>query len=218
MIENVDEAVELINGVTGKLRTLASNLCESDEGEAGALFHCVGTASDLAEAISLAGRCDLRAPVYVLSRSLVESLVWSCWVTKSAENARRHLNSTNEQIRRILLRTLKSGTGKIRQRETSEDVTEAFLLRVEGAHHKGRPTVRAAAAQVALGRIYDMYYGFFSMHAHLSSAGLAREEAEVLNILIADIAFLRCHQVVVSRWEEARQSTSGAHLRELLAV
>lgn len=182
-----------------------------------ALVFCLTRAADTAEACDLAGDAILLAPLYTLTRSLLESLIWVCWIVKSDDNAQIFAEAASNELKRIARKNLATGAATATDTVTGEDKTQELL---DSDWFEGTPRrlrIEDSAKACGLERVYTQFYGPLSMQAHGSVFGfeLDTPEAELLAVMAMAKVLLECINLVVDRWIVKRKQTSP---REVYAV
>lgn len=185
-----------------------------------ALVFCLARAADTAEGCDLVGSAKLLAPLYTLTRSLLESLIWVCWIVKSDENAQIFVEAAGNELKRIARKNLATGAARARDRVTGENRTQELLASdwFEGTPRRLR--IEDSAKACGLETVYTQFYTPLSMYAHGSVFGFepATTEAALLeSVAVMQLAnvLLECINLVVERWIVKRKQTSA---REVYAV
>jgi hypothetical protein len=66
-----------------------------------ALIFCLQRSIDLAEGCDLLVEANLLSSVYVLTRGLLENLIWARWISLSDENAKIFTEAPTSELKRI---------------------------------------------------------------------------------------------------------------------
>lgn len=183
-----------------------------------ALVFCLGRAADTAEGCDLLAEAKLLTPLYTLTRSLLESLFWVCWIVKSDENAQIFVEAAPNELKRIARKNLKNGFARVTDKVTGEEKTEELL---ESDWSKGispRPRIADLAKDSGLERVYTQFYGPLSMQAHGNVFGfeLATAEEELLAVVAMGNTLLECINLVVKTWIVKRNQTSRTDIYAVL--
>lgn len=183
-----------------------------------ALVFCLQRAADTAKGCDLLGEAKLLAPLYALTRSLLESLIWVCWIVKSEENAQVFVEAATSELKRIARKDLATSFARVTDKVTGEDKTEELL---ESDWSKGIPRrlrIEELAKASGLERIYTQLYGPLSMQAHGSVFGfeLGSAEEELLGVMALANVLMECINLVVKNWIVKRKQTSPTEVYAVL--
>lgn len=183
-----------------------------------ALVFCLGSAAGTAEGCDLLAEAKLLTPLYTLTRSLLESLIWVCWIVKSDENAQVFVEAATNELKRIARKNLATGSGRVTDKVTGEDKTEELL---ESDWSKGisrRLRIEELAKASGLERVYKLLYGPLSMQAHGTVFGLelGSAEEELLGVMASSNVLLECINLVVKTWIVKRKQTSPTEIYTIL--
>jgi hypothetical protein len=182
-----------------------------------ALIYCLRRAVELSEGCFICAKANLLAPLYVQTRSLIESLVWACWITKSDENALTFIKATKNELKRIARKNLNTGHGRVFDMITNEDKTQELLNSDWVKDIQTRSSIEGVAKDVGLGNLYTQVYGFMSIPAHgfmlETDADLKDDMVGILavaNVLIESI------NLVVKNWITNRKQTPVQDIYDIL--
>ena len=183
-----------------------------------ALVFCLKRAADTAEGCDLVGEAELLGPLYTLTRSLLESLIWVCWIAKSDDNAQVFAEAARNELRRIARKNLSTGAARATAWVTGEDKTNELL---DSDWFEGTPArlrIEELAKACGLQIIYTQFYGPLSMYAHGSVFGLESPsaDAELLAVMAMANVLLECINLVVERWIVKRRHTSPREVYDIL--
>jgi hypothetical protein len=186
-----------------------------------ALVHCLRRATDIAEGYVLVAEAGLPISLYVLTRSLYESLVWTRWIALSDENARIFTEAAVNEFKRIARKNLKAGHATIQRKTPQENITQEFL---ESSAMKGIPKRRRIedlAKEAGLEKVHTIIYGFLSMSAHGTTFGwdeIANIDEDVLAAIASANALMECINLVVGGWVVGRKQTSISEIYSILGM
>jgi hypothetical protein len=183
-----------------------------------ALVFCLQRAADIAKGCDLMGEARLLAPLYTLTRGLLESLIWVCWIAKSSENAQVFVDAPVNELKRIARKNLATGFAKVKDKITGEDKTEELL---ESDWPKGIPRrlrIEDLAKSAGLERIYTQLYGPLSMQAHGSvfEFELSSPEEELLGVMALANVLMECINTVVQNWIVNRRQIPATEIHAIL--
>lgn len=173
-----------------------------------ALIYCLRRAVELSEGCVICAKANLLAPLYVLTRGLLESLIWVCWITKSNENAQTFIEATKNELKRIVRKNLETGHGRVVDTATDKDKTRELLNSdwVKDIHP--RLKIEGAAKDVGLSKLYTQMYGFMSIFAHgIMLETNADMKDDMVGILAVANALTECINLVVKNWITDRKQT-----------
>ena len=181
-----------------------------------ALIFSLRRAIELSEGCLLCANQSLLAPVYVMTRGLLESLIWVCWITKSSENAQTYIDATKNELKRIARKNLETGHGRVVDIETKEDKTQELLKSDWVKDIKPRLGIESAAKDVGLGKLYTQMYGFLSIFAHgIMFETNASTKEDMSNTLAIANVLMECINLVVNNWIVSRKQTP---IKEIYAI
>jgi hypothetical protein len=183
-----------------------------------ALIFCLARAAETAEGCDLLAGAKLVTPVHILTRSLLESLFWVCWIVQSDENAQAFADASRHELRRIARKSLRTGAARVTDRATGEDKTKEFLESDWFNGIPGRLRMEDLAKASGLGRIYTQFYSTLSMQAHgaVYQFELASADAELLSVMAMANALLECINFVVKSWIERREHIRASQIYAIL--
>jgi hypothetical protein len=173
-----------------------------------ALINSFRRAVELSEGCILCANVDLQAPLHILTRGLLESLIWVCWITKSEENAQTFIDAAKHERKRILRKNLATGHGRVLDKTTHEDKTQELLHSdwVNGIQPRLR--IEVAAKDVGLEKLYTQMYGFMSIFAHgIMLETNADIKIDTFMILAVANVYMECINLVVKNWIVSRKRT-----------
>lgn len=108
--------------------------------------------------------------INILLRSIIELGIKVHWATLSSGNSRLLGAASKEQLKAIFMVNNQRGVLKIVD-ESGVDHTASFLA--QGAAERGAkiPSIETMARQSGLIDIYNVFYRFQSLHAHINDVG-----------------------------------------------
>ncbi len=182
------------------------------------LVFCLQRATEIATGCDLIWESRLLAPLYTLTRGLLESLFWVCWIAKSNENAQVFTDATSNELKRLARVILSNGFARVIERDTGENKTEELL---ESDWFNGTPhlmRIYNIAKESGLERIYRQIYGPLSMQAHGNVFGLelGSPEEELLGIMALANVIMECINMVVKNWIVNRKQIPVAKIINVL--
>lgn len=181
-----------------------------------ALIFSLKRAVELSDGCLLCAKQNLPAPIYVMTRGLLESLIWVCWITKSSENAQQYIDATKNELKRIARKNLKTGHGKVVDRETQEDKTQELLKSDWVKDIRPRLQIEGAAKDVGLDKLYTQKYGLLSIFAHgIMFETNASTKEDMSNTLAIANVLMECINLVVNNWIVSRKQTP---IEEIYAI
>jgi hypothetical protein len=181
-----------------------------------ALIYCLRRAVELSEGSILCSKENLLAPIYVLTRGLLESLIWACWITKSDDNAQAYIDATKNELKRLARKNLETGHGKVVDTATKVDKTQELLNSDWVKDIRPRLRIEGAAKDVGLDKLYTQMYGFLSMFAHgIMVETNASLKDDMVGILAIANVLMECINLVVNNWIVARKQTP---IKEIYAI
>jgi hypothetical protein len=183
-----------------------------------ALVFCLQRAADIAKGCDLMGEARLLASLYTLTRGLLESLIWACWIVKSNENAQAFVDAPFNELKRIARKNLATGFARVKDKVTGEDKTEELLGSDWSKGIPSRLRIEEVAKSAALERIYTQLYGPLSMQAHGSvfEFELSSPEEELLAVMALANVLMECINMVVKNWIVNRKRTSVTRIYAVL--
>lgn len=166
-----------------------------------ALLYCLKRAIELSEGCKTCTKENLLTPQYLLTRGLLECLLWVCWIAKSQENAQAFVDAPRNELKRLAKKNLKEGHGRVVDKITSEDKTEELLNSDWSKDIRPLLKIEGIAKDVGLGKLYTQMYGFLSIFAH----GIMLEtnpnvKDEMGTMLSTASIFMECINLVVKDW------------------
>ena len=153
------------------LPRLAQDLGPND-GFGGHLLIRLRIARDNAKGALILAQNGLGPPLITVTRSLFESLFSTYWATLNLQNAHTMMHFTQNETFRIIRDLLKKRVGLIQHRQTGEDLTNQLLQEKVFANMKRPPRFDVMAKESDIVKIYDAFYGMFSMFAHGNATDL----------------------------------------------
>lgn len=184
------------------------------------LVFCLQRAADIAKGCDLMGEARLLAPLYTLTRGLLESLIWVCWIAKSNENAQAFVDAPVNELKRIAKKNLATGFARVKDKDkvTGKDKTEELLESDWSKGIPGRLRIEDLAKSAELERIYTQLYGPLSMQAHGSvfEFELSSPEEELLGVMALANVLMECINTVVQNWIVNRKQTSVTEIYAVL--
>lgn len=173
-----------------------------------ALIYILEQSVDLTEGGLLLSEAKLPASSSWIARGSLEYLFWGCWVILSDENATQFLDRAANEIKRQMLKLLKSGYGKLKNKKTNEDMTHNFL-NSKKAKTANKIEIRKCALEAGLVRIYDIYYSFMATTNHGGLYGLekASDPKNELASLAVERHSMECINLVTRNWITSRKRT-----------
>ena len=143
-----------LEGLKYEIKVAKSNLPDytsrqSNTEKEKALIYCLTRAIELSEGCEICAKENLLTPQYLLTRGLLESLIWVCWIAKSNENAQIFSDTARNEIKRLARKNLETGHGKVVDKVTNENKTRELInsewvkdirprLRIEGGGKRCR--------------------------------------------------------------------------------
>ena len=181
-----------------------------------ALIYCLRRAVELSEGSILCAKENLLAPIYVLTRGLLESLIWACWITKSNDNAQAYIDATKNELKRLARKDLETGHGRVVDTATNVDKTQELLNSDWVKDIRPRLRIEGVAKDVGLDKLYTQMYGFMSMFAHgIMVETDASVKDDMVGILAVANVLMECVNLVVNNWIVARKQTP---IEEIYAI
>ena len=138
-----------------------------------AIVYILEQSIDLAKGGLLLSEAKLPTSSSWIARGLLEYLFWACWVILSDGNATQFFNRAPNEIRRQMIKLLKGGYGKLRNKKTNEDMTHNYLDSIK-AKTANKIGIRKCAGDAGLTRIYDIYYSYMATTNHGGLYGLEK--------------------------------------------
>lgn len=182
-----------------------------------ALIYCLRRAVELSEGCLLCTKENLLSPIYVLTRGLLESLIWVCWITKSKENAQAFTDATKNELKRLARKNLETGHGRVVDTTTKVDKTQELLNSDWVKDIRPRLRIEGAAKGVGLDKLYTQMYGFLSIFAHgIMFETNADAKDDKVNILAIANVLMECINLVVKNWIVARKQTPTKEIYAIL--
>ncbi|MCJ7667543.1 MAG: DUF5677 domain-containing protein [Anaerolineae bacterium] len=186
-----------------------------------ALVFCLKRAADTAKGCEILAGARLSVPLYILTRSLFESLIWVYWIAMSDDNAQAFVNATANELNRLARKNLATGHAKVVDRITQEDKTQKLLESSWAKDISPRRKIENMAKEAGLGRIYTQLYGFLSMQAHGSTFGFESEtsvEEDLLVVTASANVLMECINLVVKKWIVQRKRSSKKEIYTVLGI
>jgi hypothetical protein len=185
-----------------------------------ALVYCLARAIDLTEACLFCSERYLSASLQVIARGILETMIISCWVQLSDENAIEYKDLSGHELKRIVRKNLLAGYASIKHRETGDNVTSAILESDLFSEIPARKRIESLAEESGLGKIYSMFYGFMSMQAHGVDFGIFSKESDKFEDIYSTVALVNSMldviRYVVRKWITNRQNTSTKEINSIL--
>ena len=181
-----------------------------------ALIFCLERAVGLSEGSILCAKENLLAPIYVLTRGLLESLIWVCWITKSTNNAQAYIDATKNELKRLARKNLETSHARVVDTDTNVDKSQELLNSDWVKDIQPRLRIERAAKDVGLDKLYTQMYGFLSMFAHgIMVETNASVQEDMVGILAIANVLMECINLVVNNWIVARKQTP---IKEIYAI
>lgn len=184
-----------------------------------ALVFCLRRATDTAKGCDLLVQAKLVSPLYTLTRSLLESLFWVCWIALSHDNAQAFIQATKGELKRIARKTLETGHARVTDKITGEDKTQELLKSSWVKDIPHRLKIESVAKDAGLGKLYTQLYGALSMQAHGTAfgmdMGISPDEQLLAAIALANV-FMACVNAVVKKWVVERKHTTAREIDSIL--
>jgi hypothetical protein len=111
---------------------------------------------------------DLEIPLCCLMRVLCEDFIKFYWITLSDDNLARYLEVVRSESARMLRSSIKNRRIEVRESSTGTDVTAESIPRLSKEITNGL-NLADISDECGLGRVYDMYYRYFSLEVHGNS-------------------------------------------------
>lgn len=168
-----------------------------------ALIYCLRRVAEVGEGCLILAKASLASPMFVLTRALFETLLWSFWVSLSEENGRNFTQGAANELTRVAQKNLRAGTAKIEDKTTGDDKTAEFLDRPEMINIPKRLRFEKIAKESGVERLYNVVYGFLSMMAHGNTFGLTSKSTakQQTSIALASVeAILQAINTIVDNW------------------
>ena len=183
-----------------------------------ALGFCLASAADIGQGCDLMAEAKLLAPLYTLTRCLLESLFWVNWIVMSDENAKVFVDASINEMKRLARENLRIGFATVTDRVTGEDKTGELLESDWRNGISSRPGIYERAKASGLERAYKQMYGFLSIQAHGPAFGfeVGSAEEELLAVMALANVLLRCINLVVEAWIVKRKQTSPEEIYAIL--
>jgi len=178
-------------------------------------------AHDNAHGALILARNGLGPPLITVTRSLFDSLFSTYWATLNSENAQTMMNYTQNETFRILRDLLTKRVGIIRHRQTGEDLTTQFLQERAFTNVKRPPRFDIMAKQAGIAKIYNAFYGMFSMFAHGNATDLLPSKLPddfIASVTEAARSLLQCLHLIVGTHIRHNQMTSPGELSLILGI
>jgi hypothetical protein len=153
-------------------RLKAPRYFDSDSESDRVVSYFVKRAANIGEACFLFG--DLEIPLCCLMRVLCEDFIKLYWITTSRENLVLYQEVVRSESAKMLRNNIKNQRVKFRESSTGRDVTEESIPRLENEITRGL-NMGEISNECGLGRVYDMYYRYFSLEVHGNSYAFQSE-------------------------------------------
>lgn len=222
--KEIPKSIELL---TDKIRTARQDVGDFEKKDSNgirekALIFCLGWAADLAEGCVVVVEKDLSPPLQVLTRGMLETLLWTNWIVQSEENAKVFSTAMVDELKRLTKKNLQAGYARIHRKSTGEDMTQAVLTRMRTEKKiPKRLTPEDIAKGSELEKLYTKMWGFESMYAHGKVMGLSFKnisEIEIFASASTANAYLRCTDLIVRNWIVERKATPKVALESALGI
>jgi hypothetical protein len=185
------------------------------------LVYCLVNATDIARACLLLCESKLPGALVILSRALLETLIWARYVTISMECAQAFSDAAGEELRRTARRNLAAKFARVVDRKTGEDRTAEVLDSPLLSKIPRRLSLEDAARAGGLIRLYSAIYGFISIYAHGKAFGFSENpdlDNELYLSMCSALGALECTNVIASDWIVDRKQTDQDILWRLLGL
>jgi len=186
-----------------------------------AVVYCLEHAIDVARGCLLAVKSKLPASLNILSRALLETLIWTRFITLSEENAQRFSDDAMHELKRSARRNLTAQYARVVDNVSGEDKTGEILNSPLLKNIPRRLSLEDAARDGGLLRVYSAVYGFNSIYAHGKAFGLSKTadpEREFYTSACAALGALQCTNLLASDWIVRQKQTESAILKRLLGM
>jgi hypothetical protein len=186
-----------------------------------ALIYCMSHSIDIGKGCHIAVTNALPDSSTTLTRAMIETLIWSRYVTQSLNNAVEFRDSYLNELRRTTRKNLSAGYARIVEKATGKTITDSFLESDIMQDIPKRVSIEAAAKSTGLGQVYSTLYGFLSMIAHGRAAGMRKDaaiEVELYASLSAALGSLECIEQIAQDWFVNHKSTPCEVLSGYLGI
>ncbi|MDU8627537.1 DUF5677 domain-containing protein [Pseudomonas syringae group sp. 243L2] len=122
----------------------------------------------------------------ILSRSLLEQLITTLWGIRSVENTESQMDAGPAELAKALKMNLKSGTARMFDRTTGEDVTANYLESEQAKQPRRRKNIEDQAREAEVQDLYTVFYRLLSLETHGHSEP-PTEQAEISALCITHL-------------------------------
>ncbi len=181
-----------------------------------ALGQVLAESCDIARGAIQVLEASLPSSAIVLGRALFERMMLSKWIVTKEPYAEEYLDLGKTEVLRQMRKLLTKRYGFMRDKNTGEDQTQT-VLEDPRLKPSSRRRIEDIAKEAELEDIYHIFYGFLSMPAHGSTAGLPIAAADLLS-LARDVATKSLQVVagITAQWDSLRRGPTGDEVRRIL--
>jgi hypothetical protein len=182
---------------------------------------CFRHALDIANGCMQTATARLPDSTTTLVRAMLETLIWSRYVTLSALNAQSFGDGMHQELQRIVRKNVAAGFAHIEHEKTGADMTGELLDKMSKHRIPARLSIQKAADAAGLSRVYTNVYGFMSMVAHGKGCGLRTDadcDQEIYSDVCMAIGVLECIEVITCDWVTHARLTPREFLTRALGV
>jgi hypothetical protein len=192
-----------------------------DDIREGTAIFCFSHALDIANGCLLTAAARLPDSTTTLVRAMLETLIWTRYVTLSTQNAQGFADGMQQELQRIVQKNVAAGLAHIKHEKTGADMTNEVLDRLSKERIPARLSIERAAEAAGLRRVYTTVYGFLSMVAHGKGYGLRADadcDSEIHSSVCLAIGVLECIEVITCDWLTRAKLTPREFLTKALGV
>lgn len=167
------------------------------------LIFCLSRATDTAKGCLLVAESQLAVSLGILTRGLLENLLWTYWVAQSNENAQTYQHLGTNELKRIVKKNLDKGYGTVIDKQTQQNRSQEFLQSPKMKSILRRKNIEDIAKETGLERLYTQMYGSMSMEVHGTTFGVWKEDeigVKIFALLAAANSFMECINLIVKTW------------------
>jgi hypothetical protein len=111
---------------------------------------------------------DLEIPLCCLLRVLCEDFIKLYWITSSDGHLARYQEVVRSESAKMLRNNIRNERVKFQEQSTGRDVTKESIPRLEKEITSGL-NIEKISNECGLGRVYDIFYRYFSLEVHGNS-------------------------------------------------
>jgi Family of unknown function (DUF5677) len=176
-----------------------------------ALDYCLNRGLDICQACILSAKAGLTESLWVLDRSLFESLLWARWVSLSDKNAEEYAAMGKNEYKRMVKKNLEAGTVNIVSKSSGANHSQDVLNKLRLENMPKRKMFEKIAVEAGFASVYTTTYGISSLHSHGEAFGVDNPDTTITanNASVAmAIGFIQCIELIAKDWILANQISS----------